>query len=86
VWQLSPRADFPLKREGFLLEVNETEAETGHQIPAQTLLLAGVDTAAVVLALFAAIGLRFGADTPVMWVTSRGAWVTAMVTCSSYAM
>lgn len=45
-----------------------------HQIPAQTLLLASVDTAAVVLALIAAIGLRFGVDTPrvlsdgVVWV------------------
>ncbi len=45
-----------------------------HQIPAQTLLLASVDTGAVVLALIAAIGLRFGADTPrvlsdgVVWV------------------
>jgi sugar transferase (PEP-CTERM system associated) len=45
-----------------------------HQIPAQTLLLASVDTAAVVLALIAAIGLRFGADTSrvlsdgVVWV------------------
>lgn len=35
-----------------------------HQIPAQTLLLAGVDTAAIVLALMAAIGLRFYADSP----------------------
>lgn len=45
-----------------------------HQIPAQTLLLASVDTAAVVLALVAAIGLRFGGDTSrvlsdgVVWV------------------
>lgn len=45
-----------------------------HQIPAQTLLLASVDTAAVVLALIAAIGLRFGGDTSrvlsdgVVWV------------------
>ncbi|HKW89269.1 MAG TPA: TIGR03013 family XrtA/PEP-CTERM system glycosyltransferase [Candidatus Acidoferrales bacterium] len=35
-----------------------------HQIPAQTLLLASVDTAAIVLALLAAIGLRFSSDTP----------------------
>ncbi|HEV2491355.1 MAG TPA: TIGR03013 family XrtA/PEP-CTERM system glycosyltransferase [Candidatus Acidoferrales bacterium] len=33
-----------------------------HQIPAQTLLLASVDTAAIVLALIAAIGLRFHGD------------------------
>src|SRR5215472_4476342 len=35
-----------------------------HQIPAQTLLLASVDSGAIVLALVAAIGLRFGAETP----------------------
>jgi|SRR5215467_12114754 len=35
-----------------------------HQIPPQTLLLASVDSAVIVLALIAAVGLRFSSDTP----------------------
>jgi len=35
-----------------------------HQIPAQTLLLVIVDIAAIILALVAAIGVRFSGDTP----------------------
>jgi len=59
-----------------------------HQIPAQTLLLASVDTAAIVLALTAAVGLRFSRDTPrvlsdvVVW--ARIALVTVIYWLSLY--
>ncbi|HEY6943765.1 MAG TPA: TIGR03013 family XrtA/PEP-CTERM system glycosyltransferase [Candidatus Acidoferrum sp.] len=48
-----------------------------HQIPAQTLLLASVDTVAIVLALVAAIALRFSDSTP--RVLSDGAVWTKML-------
>lgn len=44
-----------------------------HQIPAQTLVLAAVDTAAIVLALIAAIGMRFRGDTPRV-LSDGGVW------------
>jgi sugar transferase (PEP-CTERM system associated) len=54
-----------------------------HQIPAQTLLLASVDTAAIVLALIAAIGMRFSADTPRV-LSDGGVWAKITLVTAVY--